>query len=98
MHCSTLKLESGHGLHTSFVTHESVSAVCPKAVFRAKIVKLLALALSNLVHDLANLVTKWPTLALANLVTNLTKPSLDLDKISARLDTIIKQTTPPHHQ
>ena len=55
MHCSTLKLESGHGLHTSFVTHESVSAVCPKAVFKAKIVELLALALSNLVYDLANL-------------------------------------------
>ena len=48
------------------------------------IFKLLALALSNLVHDLANLVTKWPTLALANLVTNLTKPSLDLDKTWAR--------------
>ena len=51
MHCSTLKLESGHGLHTSFVTHESVSAVCPKAVFKAKIVELLALALSNLVAE-----------------------------------------------
>ena len=57
MHCNTLKLESGHGLHTSFVTHESVSAVCPKAVFKAKIVKLLALALTNLVHFLATLDT-----------------------------------------
>ena len=45
------------------------------------IVKLLALALTNLVLDLANLVTKWPNLAKMNLVTNLTKPSLDLDKI-----------------
>ena len=50
------------------------------------IVKLLALVLTNLV-------TKWPNLALANLITNLTKPNLDLDKIWARLDTIIKQTT-----
>ena len=40
---------------------------------------------------MANLVYKWPNLAKANLVTNLTKPSLDLDKIWARLDTIIKQ-------
>ena len=48
------------------------------------IVKLLALAL-------ANLVSKWPNLAKANLATNLTKPSLDLDKIWARLDTIFKQ-------
>ena len=55
------------------------------------IVKLLALALTNLVLDLVNLVTKWQTLAKANLVTNLTKPSLDLDKIWARLDTISKQ-------
>ena len=30
----------------------------------AHIVKLLALALNNLVLDLANLVTKWPNLAL----------------------------------
>ena len=60
------------------------------------LVKLLALALTNLVPDLVNLVIKWPTLALANLVTHLTKPILDLDKIWARLDTIIKQTTPPH--
>ena len=53
------------------------------------IVRLLALALTNL----ANLVSKWPNRAKANLVTNLTKPSLDLDKIWARLDTIIKQAT-----
>ena len=53
------------------------------------IVKLLALALTNLV----NLVTN---MAKPSLVTNLTKPSLDLYKIWARLDTIIKQaTTPP---
>ena len=45
------------------------------------IVKLLALALTNLVLHLANLVTKWQNLAKANLVTNLTKPSLYLDKI-----------------
>ena len=37
------------------------------------IVKLLALALTNLV-------TKWPNIANANLVTNQTKPSLELDK------------------
>ena len=55
------------------------------------IVKLLTLALTNLVLDLANLVSKWPNLAKANLATNLTKPSLDLDKIWARLDTIFKQ-------
>ena len=36
------------------------------------IVKLLALALNNQVLDLANLVTKWPNLALVDLVTNLT--------------------------
>ena len=54
------------------------------------VVKLLALALTNLVLDLANLVTKWPNLAKASLVTNLTKPSLDLDKIWVTLDTIIK--------
>ena len=57
------------------------------------IVKLLALALTNLV----NLVTN---MAKPSLVTNLTKPSLDLYKIWARLDTIIKQATtatPPHH-
>ena len=50
----------------------------------SNIVKLLALALTNLV-------TKWPNLALANLITNLTKPNLDIDKIWARLDTIFKQ-------
>ena len=42
------------------------------------IVKLLALAL-------ANLVSKWPNLAKANLATDLTKPSLDLDKICLTL-------------
>ena len=46
----------------------------------ANIVKLLALALTNLVLDLANLVTSLAKLALANLVNNLTKPSQDLDK------------------
>ena len=45
------------------------------------IVKLLALALTNLVLHLVKLVTKWQNLAKANLVTNLTKPSLYLDKI-----------------
>ena len=59
------------------------------------IVKLLALALTNLVLDLANLVINLENLALDELVTNLTKPSLDLDKFWARLDTIIKQTTTP---
>ena len=48
------------------------------------IVKLLALALTNLVLDLANLVTNLANLALANLVSNLTKPSSDLGKTWAR--------------
>ena len=39
----------------------------------------------------------WPNLPLADLVTNLTKPSLNLDKSGPEVDTIIKQTTPPHH-
>ena len=47
------------------------------------IVKLLALALTNLV------------LELANLVNNLIKPSLNLDKSGPEVDTIIKQTTTP---
>ena len=37
----------------------------------------------------------WPNLALADLVTNLTKLSLNLDKSGPEVDTIIKQTTPP---
>ena len=52
------------------------------------IVKLLALALTNVVLDLANLaksIQGQPS------VTNLTKPSLDLEKIWARLNTIINQ-------
>ena len=49
-----------------------------------KVVKLLALALTNLVLDLANLVTNSANLAFIDLVTNLTKPSLDLSKIWAR--------------
>ena len=47
-------------------------------------VKLLALALTNLVLDLVN------------LVTNLAKPRLCLDKIWARLETMIKQASPCH--
>ena len=39
------------------------------------------MALTNLVLDLANLVTNLANLALANLVTNLTKPSPDFNKI-----------------
>ena len=46
-----------------------------KNVNGCNVVKLLALALTNL--DLANLV---PNLAFAVLVNNLTKPSLHLDK------------------
>ena len=47
----------------------------------------MALALTNLVFDLVNLV---------NLVTNLAKPSLDLDKTGPGVDTIFrKSTTPP---
>ena len=42
------------------------------------------MALTNLVLDLANLVTNLANLALANLVTNLTKPSSDLGKTWAR--------------
>ena len=38
--------------------------------------KLLALALTNLVLGLANLVNNWCNLALPDLVTNLTKPSI----------------------
>ena len=51
-------------------------------------VKLLALALTNLVLDLAYLVINLENQALDELVINLTKPSSDLDKIWARLDTI----------
>ena len=46
-------------------------------VFLRIIVKLLALALTNLVCDMANLVTNLANKALANLVTNQTKPSPD---------------------
>ena len=47
-------------------------------------VKLLALALTNLVLDLANLVTNLANKAFAYLVNNLTKPSSDLDKTWTR--------------
>ena len=56
----------------------------PVSKISKTVVKLLALALTNLVLDLANLVTNLAKKALANLVSNLTKPSLDLDKPWAR--------------
>ena len=59
------------------------------------IVKLLALALTNLVLDLANLVTSLAKLALANLVNDLTKPSQDLDKSGPGLT--LYSNRPPHH-
>ena len=57
------------------------------------IVKLLALALTNLVLDLTNLVTN---MAKPSLVTNLNKPSLNLDKIWAR-SRHYNQTDNHHH-
>ena len=52
------------------------------------IVKLLALALTNLVLSLVNLVT---TLTKHHLVTNLTKPSLDIN--GPGVDTIFRKPT-----
>ena len=49
------------------------------AIFN-RIVKLLALALTNLVLELANLLTILANLNQADLVNNLTKPSKDLEK------------------
>ena len=61
------------------------------------IVKLMDLALINLVIELANLVLEqailvldlatWSNLDLVNLVTNLTKPALTLTKSGQGLDT-----------
>ena len=45
------------------------------------IVKLLALALTNLDLDLTNLVTNLAKQSNGGLVTYLTKPRLDLDKL-----------------
>ena len=47
---------------------------------KSEIVKLLALALINMVLDLANLVTKWQNLAKTNLVTNQTTLTLTMTK------------------
>ena len=60
------------------------------------IVKLLALALTKL----ANLVTNFAKQSMANLIINLTKPSLDHDKTwasSRHYNQTDPPTPPPHH-
>ena len=52
-------------------------------IFTLKLGRVNILTVLRKVHDLANLVTKGPNLAKANLVPHLTKASLDLDKIWA---------------